>query len=155
MHLFRRRAEESGIDLSVVLSDAPGSILVDGRRIKQFLVNLLGNALKFTPDNGTIVMRANLNDEGRLVLSVRDSGIGMAEKDIERALQPFSQLDADISLAQEGVGLGLSIASRLTALHDGELRITSKPGVGTLAQVLLPASRIVKEQDPLPSQSGA
>ncbi len=143
VHLFRRRADEGAIDLSADLSDAPGSILVDGRRIKQILVNLIGNAMKFTPSDGSILVRADLNEDGWLVLAIQDSGIGMAEKDIERALQPFSQLDTSISHGQEGVGLGLSIASRLTSLHGGELRIDSKPGIGTVAQVLLPPHRII------------
>ncbi|MBT3532564.1 MAG: PAS domain S-box protein [Rhodospirillaceae bacterium] len=154
VRLFQKRAEEARIDLSVDLSNAPASIIVDSRRIKQILVNLIGNAMKFTPANGSIMVRAGFNQEGWLVLAVQDSGVGMAAEDIDRAMQPFSQLENDISRDQEGVGLGLSIASRLTALHDGELRIDSEPGAGTLAQVLLPASRITGQDGQAPTAGG-
>jgi signal transduction histidine kinase len=111
--------------------------------LKQILVNLLGNAIKFTPAGGYIKVGAELTPDGDLMLEIQDSGIGMAETDIDRALEPFSQLDTNSLSGQEGVGLGLSIASRLTALHGGRLQIRSELGIGTRAQILLPADRIL------------
>ncbi len=143
VRLFLRRAMEANIEISVEISDAPPSLYVDGRRLKQILVNLIGNSIKFTASGGWIEVRAGLNQDGWLMLEVADSGIGMAAKDIERALEPFSQLGSEIKHGQEGVGLGLSISSRLAELHGGSLHLTSEPDVGTRAQVLLPASRII------------
>lgn len=143
VRLFLKRAAEAKIDLFVDLTGAPRSIHVDGRRVKQILVNLIGNAIKFTPAGGRIKVGGGLGDDGGLTLAVEDSGIGMAAEDIDRALEPFSQLDAEIFHGREGVGLGLSIASRLAILHGGRLDLNSEPGVGTRARVLLPASRVV------------
>jgi signal transduction histidine kinase len=157
--LLQSRVVEAGIELSVDLSRSPASIYVDGRRIKQILVNLIGNAIKFTPAGGSIDVAVGPaaptntplavapNEAEQLSISVRDSGIGMSEMDIERALQPFSQLEANALHGPEGVGLGLSIASRLAVLHDGYLHLSSQPGAGTLAQILLPGSRIIRQDD--------
>ena len=92
-------------------------------------------------------IESRLNRQGWIVLSVKDSGIGMAPGDIERALQPFSQLETNIIHEQEGVGLGRSIASRLAAMHDGKLHLESKRGAGALAHVLLPAGPVVDQGD--------
>ncbi len=143
VRLFGKRAGAADTEISVDLSDAPRTISVDGRRLKQILVNLLGNAVKFTPAGGNIKVGTELTPDGYLMLEIRDSGIGMAGTDIDRALEPFSQLDNKSLPEQEGVGLGLSIASRLTALHGGRLQLRSELGVGTLAQVLLPTARIL------------
>ena len=148
VHLFEKRAAEAKIDVSVDLTDAPRSLCVDGRRIKQILVNLLGNAIKFTPAGGWIKVRGGLKQGGGLVLEVEDNGIGMAAKDIERALQPFSQLESSIMRGQEGVGLGLAISSRLAALHGGRLQLSGEPGVGTRVQIHLPASRVINQDNP-------
>lgn len=143
VRLFQRRAMDANIDISVELAGAPRSIYVDARRLKQILANLIGNAIKFTPTGGRIKVRAGLNLNGWLMLEVADSGIGMASKDIERAMEPFSQLGSEIKHGQEGVGLGLSIVSRLAKLHGGSLHLTSEPNAGTRAHILLPASRII------------
>ncbi len=141
--LFESRAGEAAIELSVDLQGGARTINVDGRRIKQILVNLIGNSMKFTPAGGSIKVESRLNRQGWFVLSVKDSGVGMAAGDIERGLQPFSQLETNITHEYEGVGLGLSIASRLAVMHDGKLHLESEPGVGTLAQILLPARGVV------------
>jgi len=143
VRMFGERAGALDTEISVDLSGAPRTINVDGRRLKQILVNLLGNAIKFTPAGGYIKVGAELTPDGDLMLEIQDSGIGMAETDIDRALEPFSQLDTNSLSGQEGVGLGLSIASRLTALHGGRLQIRSELGIGTRAQILLPADRIL------------
>ncbi|MCP5085168.1 MAG: hypothetical protein GY948_26100, partial [Alphaproteobacteria bacterium] len=153
VRLFTKRAADAEIEISVEANDAPEPIYADGRRLKQVLVNLIGNALKFTPAGGWIKVRSRLNQDGWFALEVEDSGIGMAAEDIARAMEPFSQLEANILRGQEGVGLGLSISSRLVALHGGRLSLSSEPGVGTTAQVLLPGSR-VPEKDERPTAQG-
>ncbi|MDP6564230.1 MAG: ATP-binding protein [Alphaproteobacteria bacterium] len=123
--------------------------------MKQVLLNLLSNAVKFTPAGGEIGIEADFVDGGGVMLAVRDSGIGMREKDIPLALEPFSQLDTPLIRRSDGVGLGLAIARRLTEQHDGRLEMTSQPGAGTTARILLPPSRVIADQHPGPATAGA
>ena len=119
-------------------------VLADERRLKQILLNLLGNAVKFTKVNGDVRVRAFRNEHG-LIISVSDTGIGMAEKDIPVALERFGQIDSTLARKYEGTGLGLPLAKQLTELHGGTLAIKSVVDVGTTVIVTLPASRIVKQ----------
>jgi PAS domain S-box-containing protein len=124
-----------------VTADMP-SLLVDPRRLSQALGNLLANALKFTPDTGTVRFAARLQPDGGVFLLVEDSGIGMAEETIAAALEPFRQLDGTLSRRFEGAGLGLSIAKALAELHGGTLVIKSAVGEGTVVTIALPAGRV-------------
>jgi PAS domain S-box-containing protein len=129
-------------DLSCELP-APGLRLqLDARRMKQVLVNLLGNAVKFTPEAGRLGLRVHTTpDEVRL--AVWDRGIGIAAADIPRLFAPFQQLDNRLSREYEGTGLGLSLVKQLTALHGGRVEVESRPGEGSVFTVVLPASLIV------------
>ncbi|MBT4043822.1 MAG: PAS domain-containing protein [Rhodospirillaceae bacterium] len=147
VHLFEKRAAEANIDISTEVANTIRTIRVDGRRLKQILVNLIGNAIKFTPSGGWIKVWTGLDQDGRLVLEVADSGIGMAADDIARAMEPFSQIKSNLHQEQDGVGLGLSIANRLAALHGGQLQISSELGVGTKARIVLPADRILSRDE--------
>jgi PAS domain S-box-containing protein len=147
-------------DLACELS-APGLRLhLDARRMKQVLVNLLGNAVKFTPEAGRLGLRVHTTpDEVRL--AVWDRGIGIAEADIPRLFAPFQQLDNRLSREYEGTGLGLSLVKQLTALHGGRVEVASRPGEGSTFTVVLPASLIVPAPSPTavlapaaPSSSG-
>ncbi|HET7083256.1 MAG TPA: ATP-binding protein [Rhizomicrobium sp.] len=120
-----------------VPQDAP-PLLADPRRLAQALGNLLANALKFTPSNGTVRFAARPQADGGMHLMVEDSGIGMAEETIAAALEPFRQLDGTLSRRFEGAGLGLSIAKALAELHGGALKIQSAVGEGTIVTVALP-----------------
>ena len=137
-HLIRPRADRKSIVLRVEVGDAPARLRVDARRIKQVLVNLLGNAVKFTPDGGSVTVRVAAGDGDGVVLVVSDSGIGMDGPDLERALQPFGQADASLSRRYEGAGLGLPLARSLAETHGGRLDVVSRPGLGTTVTVWLP-----------------
>ena len=147
VRMFEKRAAEININITIEVANTIRTIKADGRRLKQILVNLIGNAIKFTPEGGWIKIWTGLEGNGNLVLAVEDNGIGMAPEDISRAMEPFSQLDPNFRQEQEGVGLGLSIASRLTALHGGQLQISSERGVGTKAKICLPADRILSQDE--------
>jgi signal transduction histidine kinase len=121
-----------------VPADMP-SLLVDPRRLSQAVGNLLANALKFTPETGSVRFAARLQPDGGVFLLVEDSGIGMAEETIAAALEPFRQLDGTLSRRFEGAGLGLSIAKALAELHGGTLVIKSAVGEGTVVTIALPA----------------
>ncbi len=133
--------------------DAPAPILrVDVRRFKQILLNLLGNAAKFTPVNGEIAVSAEPTGQGGLKIHVRDTGIGIAKQDIDKVLTPFGQVDRNVGRrgAGAGLGLGLSLAQSLTELHGGMLDLDSTLGKGTCVTITLPPECIVA-----PAQSNA
>jgi PAS domain S-box-containing protein len=124
-----------------VPSDIP-LLYVDQRRIAQALGNLLANALKFTPEGGTVRFAARLQSGSSLHLIVEDTGIGMAQETISAALEPFRQLDASLARRFEGAGLGLSISKALAELHGGQLSVRSAVGEGTTVTIALPAARV-------------
>lgn len=124
-----------------VPADMP-SLLVDPRRLSQAIGNILANALKFTPESGTVRFVAEIAADGTVLLSVEDTGIGMEQETIAAALEPFRQLDGSLARRFEGAGLGLSIAKALTELHGGALSIESAVGEGTIVTIALPAGRL-------------
>ncbi|MGG5821747.1 sensor histidine kinase [Falsiroseomonas sp. HW251] len=111
---------------------------VDPARFRQVLNNLVGNAVKFTPAGGRVVVAARMRADGAGEIMVRDSGIGMREEDIPRALEPFQQIDGGYSRQVPGTGLGLPIAKGLSEAHGGRLEIESQIGFGTTVRVVLP-----------------
>jgi len=112
----------------------------DRLRVKQVLVNVIGNALKFT-SQGQVTVEAEIKD-GALVVSVRDTGIGMNDQDIRIALSPFGQVDGSHLVKRfEGTGLGLPLAEQLMSMHDGKMEIHSQIGVGTTVTLRFPADR--------------
>ncbi|MEO8301150.1 MAG: PAS domain-containing sensor histidine kinase [Rhizomicrobium sp.] len=126
-------------DIAIDIGPDVPSLLVDPRRLAQALGNLLANALKFTPEMGTVRLCARLQPSGGVQLIVEDTGIGMAPETIVAALEPFRQLDGSLSRRFEGAGLGLSIAKALAELHGGVLKIQSAVGEGTNVTIALPA----------------
>ncbi len=116
-------------------------VLADERSMKQVLLNLLTNAVKFTPEGGTVTVRADCSPDGEVRLAVADTGIGMAKEDLPRAMESFGQIDSDLSRRYEGTGLGLPLAKRLIEMHDGRFEIESEPDEGTVVTVILPARR--------------
>jgi signal transduction histidine kinase len=109
--------------------------------LRQVLLNLLSNAVKFTPRGGRVTVSAVREGDGRIAITVRDTGIGIAADALARILEPFQQADSSISGRFGGTGLGLSICRDLMALHGGSLSIDSEPGLGTAATIRFPADR--------------
>lgn len=145
MMLASQRALGKNLDVtSEVASDLP-KLQCDERMIKQVLVNLLSNAIKFTPDGGAIVVSAKCDPDRSILLSVRDTGIGMSDKDIPRALQPFEQVRQSSRLTHSGTGLGLSLSKKLVELHGAEMFIKSELGVGTAVTVMFPDARTLEQ----------
>lgn len=139
--MLRETARKNGIDIH---RDVPGEPLVvrcDAIRIKQVLLNLISNALKFTDEGGSVTLGIR-QEAGQIKVTVTDTGIGMKAEDIPRALQPFAQLDSGISRRFEGTGLGLPICSGLVELHGGKMDIESTYGEGTTVSFTLPLSRL-------------
>src|SRR5579862_2282043 len=126
----------------------------DERALKQVLLNLLSNAVKFSHEGGRIDIRAALDAVGGLALEVEDHGIGMAEHEIVRALQPFGQATSATTRTHGGTGLGLPIARGLTEAHGGSLAVESSPGRGTLVRVSLPRRAVPPTALPLTGAAG-
>jgi PAS domain S-box-containing protein len=136
--LVSGRAQDSGIDLqSAVPADLP-RIRVDPRALQQMLTNLLSNAVKFTPRSGRVALTARL-DGDQVELSVADTGMGIAPKDIAKVLEPFGQADNPLSRRQQGTGLGLPIVKALVEQSGGSFRLESKVDAGTTVTLRLPA----------------
>ncbi len=142
-----RSAEPSFLagEIGLRLEVAPGlpPLRADARRLQQVLANLLSNAVKFTPAAGEVVLRAGLSMEGDLVLEVADTGIGIAETDLDRVFEPFVQLDGVLTRRFQGAGLGLYMSRSLIEAHGGRLILRSRVDVGTTAEIILPASRLI------------
>ena len=118
--------------------------LADDVKIRQVLMNLLANAVKFTGDGGTVTAGCRLDEDNRAIISVQDTGIGIEPDDITRILNPFNQVEEDsLTRSHEGAGLGLTIAKSFAELHSGSLEIESVPGQGTIVSLILPAVRTV------------
>ena len=141
--LLRSHAVASSLDLSTEIEADLPLLIADSTRLKQILLNLVSNAVKFTKPGGSIVVGAKRSPGGGLAFEVRDTGPGMTADEIAVALQPFGQVEADHNRRYEGTGLGLPLARRLVELHGGSLHISSEKGHGTTVTVVLPASRIV------------
>jgi signal transduction histidine kinase len=117
----------------------------DPRRIRQIVSHVISNAMKFTTCKGRVTISSRRDDAGMLVLSISDTGIGMAPDRIPHALEPFRQLDNHVTARRfEGVGVGLPLASALLRLHQGKLHIHSVPGEGTTVDISFPPSRLVE-----------
>ena len=108
------------------------------------MLNLIGNAIKFTSETGAIAVTAYSDDQDRITIEVRDNGIGIPESALQTILQPFSQVADSHTRSHAGAGLGLSIARLLMKAHGGELVIESVAREGTRAMLVLPAARMVR-----------
>jgi signal transduction histidine kinase len=141
VNMMVRQAETAGLRLDTDLPATLPHVRVDKRRLHQVLLNLLSNAVKFTPEGGAVRIAA-MHGAAGLVVTVADTGIGMAPEDIPTALERFGQVDSRLSRAYEGTGLGLPLAMQLMELHGGTLAIESTVGRGTTVTIVLPAARL-------------
>jgi signal transduction histidine kinase len=130
--------EKAKLDFVVRAPAAGLSIHADQVKTRQILLNLLSNAMKFTPSGGTVSLVAEEKNAEFVDLVVTDTGIGMRPEDIPVALAPFGQIDSSLARKYEGTGLGLPLTKILTELHGGELLIDSRPKAGTTVRVRLP-----------------
>ncbi|MGE5260235.1 MAG: sensor histidine kinase [Actinomycetota bacterium] len=133
-------AKRSRIVLRTSLAEKLPSVVADPRRLKQILLNLLTNAIKFTKEGGQVIVSGTMID-GELRLRVRDNGVGMTRDEIAFAMQPFHQLDT-APRKQSGTGLGLPVTKALVDANRARLVLSSEPGIGTSADVVFPPERL-------------
>ena len=137
MTLVRGRADRHGIRLEQEIAPGIGAYDGDERKFKQIVLNLLTNAVKFTPEGGTVTMGAE-RVNGAYVFSVKDTGVGIAEQDQGLIFEEFRQVGSDYDRKAEGTGLGLALTRRLVHLHGGEISVQSAPGKGSTFTFTLP-----------------
>ena len=136
--LVRERATRHNIALMQQIDPALGELRADERKFKQILLNLLTNAVKFTPDGGSIELRARLVDDG-VEFTVTDNGIGIRAEDQQAIFEAFRQVGSGYSNKEEGTGLGLALTRRFVELHGGSLDVASAPGKGSTFSFTLPS----------------
>jgi PAS domain S-box-containing protein len=140
--LVQERAQRGRVTITSKLAEGMPQVHADERKLKQILLNLLTNSVKFTPPSGVIEISSRLSEAGDFLLIVTDTGIGIAAEDIATALAPFGQVDSKLNRKYEGTGLGLPLSNAMIKLHGGDLAIDSTVGKGTTVTVRLPASRV-------------
>ncbi|MFV3076449.1 ATP-binding protein [Niveispirillum fermenti] len=141
--LMRGRVEMGHLSLDTQVAAAGPMLRADGMKLRQVLLNLINNAVKFTPPGGTITVFAGYDQPGEdrsVLLCVRDTGCGMTAVEVAIALEPFRQVHSHLSRPTEGTGLGLPVARSLVELHGGTLAIDSEPGRGTTVTIRLPTT---------------
>jgi len=146
-------AERAGVALKTAVAQNAQFIFADKRAVKQILVNLLSNGVKFTPKGGEVAIQAGLDSRG-IEITVSDSGVGIPEKDLMRLGQPFEQVEGEHVRKKEGTGLGLSLVKALAAMHGGEASIESSLGVGTTVRVRLPFAAVGEDGERMPPEEG-
>ena len=145
LRLMAPRAGEGGIELHRVAPEAAVVIYADERKLKQVLLNLLTNSVKFTKPGGHITVEiADDAVSDRITIRVRDTGIGIAAEDIPKSLAPFGQVESALNRHYEGTGLGLPLSKKFVEVMDGEFLLESEPGEGTVVTFTLPGNRTLK-----------
>jgi signal transduction histidine kinase/ActR/RegA family two-component response regulator len=137
-YYFARQAEDAGVELIYSDCENIGKIWADENALRQIFLNLISNAIKFTPKGGEVKVIAEIVNNQQIRFTVQDTGIGMAKKSIETALQPFGQIENAFNRKYPGTGLGLPLVASLAELHGGRLEVDSELGQGTSCAVLLP-----------------
>ena len=139
--LLRSKAAAKGVTLTQAGEPNPPLLRADARRIKQAVVNLLANAIKFTPAGGAVEVAMGWSAAG-MAVTVRDTGIGIAADDLDHVTKPFVQVENWLARKHEGAGLGLAITRSICELHGGTLVLESEIGKGTSARIVMPADRL-------------
>ncbi len=148
MRLVQRTMSADDLQMEIEMPENPPMIWGDERQLKQILLNLLTNAVKFTPDKGKIKLTMRQENDGSFSIEVCDTGIGMAPGDIPKALEQFGRIDSQACRDFQGTGLGLPFVVTMAELHGGKLELESELGKGTAATVTLPAERVISARSP-------
>ncbi len=150
LRLQEPRAKTAEVELAKELPQEHLLVRSDAKRLRQILLNVLSNAVKFTPAGGQVKISAwrNLQDHQNLSIEVKDTGIGIAPKDIAKALSPFGQVDSELSRKYEGTGLGLPLTKKFIELLGGQLKLTSEINKGTIVTIILPINNDPKSLPP-------
>ena len=141
--IMQQQANRERVIIRTSLPPNLPQIVADARSVRQIALNLLSNSIKFTGAGGQVIVSTTLTDDHEVILRVRDTGVGMSEKELETALEPFRQLATATRWGSSGTGLGLPITKALTEANHARFRITSQVESGTLVEVAFPATRVL------------
>ncbi len=147
-HFISTKASEKLVNVSINQDDNIHLLRADARVIKQILLNILSNAVKFTPKGGSISVHTKLHHKEEICITVKDTGIGMSEADLEKALEPFGQAGNTFTRQSQGTGLGLPLVKQLMEKHGGRIEINSKIAIGTEVILHFPAERTIHRNKP-------
>jgi PAS domain S-box-containing protein len=146
VRMCRTTAAENRIELVEKHAFARLEVRGDLTRLRQIVLNLMVNAIKFSPSGGVVTVGVERLPDGRVAVAVADNGIGIEPAKLQHIFEPFAQADSGFARRFGGLGLGLAIARRMARLHGGDILIASAPGNGTLARLVLPTSRVIEEK---------
>jgi CheY-like chemotaxis protein/two-component sensor histidine kinase len=139
LRMIKQLAQKKNHQVFFEMETGLGAVWADERRLKQMLVNLLGNAVKFTPEGGKIGLQVRGDREKNIIyFTVWDTGIGIHEKDLPRLFQPFTQLESSLARQAGGTGLGLALVAKMAAMHGGGVSVESEPGKGSRFTIRIP-----------------
>lgn len=139
LRLIKQNARKKSLNVELEIAQDIDSVMCDERRLKQMLVNLLGNAVKFTPAEGKVGLSVKRDNDGaHMLFTIWDTGIGIAEDRIAQLFQPFVQLDSSLARQYQGSGLGLALVDRMAKLHGGDVSLESVEGRGSRFCIRLP-----------------
>ncbi len=144
IRLFKEKALHQGVTLSVDCPATSPTLQADPRILRQIVINLLSNAIKFTSRGGTIEVSSWVDEQGACMVSVVDSGCGIAKQDLDKVLDPFVQAENAMTRRHEGTGLGLPLVKEYMDLHGGTLDLESTLGVGTTVTIRFPPERLIQ-----------
>lgn len=164
LEFVKQQALKTQIQLTIKLAPNLPNLLIDERRIRQALINLLNNAVKFTPTGGgyvtlevkqqpSVLNKTTDTTQDYLQISISDTGIGIAPENIQKLFQPFIQIDSALNRKFEGTGLGLALVKRIVELHGGYVDLTSELGVGSCFTILLPCLPLANPQTEIGSDN--
>lgn len=145
LSLMQQIANENRVIVRSSLPANVPSVVADKRSIKQILLNILSNSIRFTPAGGQIVVSSSLEASGNVLLRIRDNGVGMNRSELERAMQPFGQVGHETRQRGDGTGLGLPLTRAMTEANRANFDIVSAPGEGTLVTINFPPQRVLTE----------
>ena len=145
VRLIKDKATGAGLEIGTDLAEPLPALKADNRAVKQILINLLFNAVKFTPEGGRVTIAAQVLEDGGFEITVTDTGIGIAAEHLAMVMQPFSQVDNSLARRYEGTGLGLPLSKKFAELHGGSLELESELGRGTVARIRFPEERVLSQ----------
>lgn len=147
LHLMQGKIKEANFRIENKKIHSGLSVIGEKQAVKQMLLNLMSNAIKFSPENSLMMLDAEIDSKQRLRISVTDTGVGLTEDEIEKALSPFGQIETEHSRTKSGTGLGLTLVKSLIELHGGKLEIVSQKGIGTTVTLIFPEKRVAKTKE--------
>jgi signal transduction histidine kinase len=122
------------------------NVVADGRSIKQIALNILANAIRYTPSGGQIIVSTSYEANGSVTLRIRDTGIGMSRSELEQAMKPFRQVSTGTPRSRgDGTGLGLPLTKAMVDANRAQFAISSTPNEGTLVEVTFPSPRVLAD----------